>query len=219
MATQQVPGIAILVQRNKILKNHHTYRRLRNVHWHYCNCKTNFMNINIINIINIINQHYYIFAVVCNNVISYCKWCLKHKRSHSIPETASYYTVPETAVLSRRPRLSQHVLGRPATKSGGPQMYATNAKNTCWTVRCVAVSGDCDSFNSWIICCNPLSSGFHKLAILLLTFTNVSLFGFHRHSSLCSYLLPAYKKRGTDTGNKNFKINISNRIVSYFYLL
>lgn len=36
-------------------------------------------------------------------------------------------------------------------------------KDTCWTVRCVSVSGDCDSFRSVSICINPSSCGCHAI--------------------------------------------------------
>lgn len=34
---------------------------------------------------------------------------------------------------------------------------------TNWTARCVAVSGDCDSFNIVIICCKPSGCGSHVI--------------------------------------------------------
>lgn len=50
----------------------------------------------------------------------------------------------------------------PAPLPGGRR----RAKDTCWTARCVVVSGDWDSLSSCRICWSPCSSGFHSYSIL-----------------------------------------------------
>lgn len=44
-------------------------------------------------------------------------------------------------------------------------------KLTNWTARCVAVSGDCDSFNIVIICCKPSGCGSHVIFFLCVFFS------------------------------------------------
>lgn len=58
-----------------------------------------------------------------------------------------------------------------------------SAKLTNWTARCVAVSGDCDSFNIVIICCKPSGCGSH----VIFSVFYFSLF-FHSLSLSLSFL-------------------------------
>lgn len=64
------------------------------------------------------------------------------------------------------------------TKPRRKNTLKLKTKLTNWTVRCVAVSGDCDSFNIVIICCKPSGCGSHVIFTLCMCVCFVSLLLF-----------------------------------------